>query len=323
MMRNILNICIINSIFGPRDLSVLSSISKSNSDDKKIIKESEKQWFEWKIKTMTDTFNSLKRQFYAISNKLLSADQITEELENEQEFITNQKKSVLQKIKVIINELQNYPQLLQIYCVDQTKEFVIEILDFLRSQLYDEILFEQPYIYLIHDDFQLNHELLEIFIKIISYMDHQDEVRQTLQQRCLQVLEEKTEQIYRNNLTLFSFNEREKCRMQITKLSLLIRRQMEPLEKQADFLSYQLKLVNDVIVKTFHFHGISSNLPINVISEYEEELKKLQVELVRSLVLPWMVDMNSFSEYSVHDLEYILSNSYLDQRIEVLQQLIN
>lgn len=320
MTKNILNICLIHSILEPKDLSVLSSIAKLNTDDKKILKKSEDKWFEWKIKNMINAFENLKQQFYAISMQLLYPIQVTEELEDEQEFIIHQKKKILYKIEVIIRELLVYPKLLQ-YPI---KKFMSEILDFLRSQLYHDILFKQPYSHLINEDFQLNHELLEMFIKILSNIDFSKEVKQIFQEQLLQLLDEKTEQLY-NNIALFSLDCKKKFRMQITELDLLVRHQMQPLDKQNDFFQCQLKLTNDVIEKTFHFYDLLNDFHIDMIRNYEEDLKKSQLKLLCSLVLPWSVNwiMNSYRNFDVYDLEYILSDYYLEERVEILHKLIN
>lgn len=320
MIRIILNICITNSLFSPKELSVLSPVCKLNNDEKKILKKVEKQWFDWKFQNVIDTFYNLKQQFYAISRQLLYPIQVTEELEDEQQFYVHKKKSVLQETKVIIKELNFYPQLLQDYDIDQTKIFMTEILEFLRSQIYDDILYKQPYNYLIYDDFQLNHELLEIFIIIMSKIGHFGETKHMLQEQCLQLLSEKMEQLYYNNLTLLSLNDKKIFGMQITKLELLVKRQMQPLEKQPEFFTYQLKLINDVMDKSVHdFDIITTEIELN----YNRDLKKSQLELLKLLSLPWTFNMNSYINLDCYDLEHILSSYYLEERVEVLHQLIN
>ena len=322
MTKNLLNICIIHSIIDPKDLSALTSVSKSNTDDKEILKKSEKQWFDWRFQNIIDTFDNLKRQFYVISRQLLYPIQVTEELEDEQQFIVNQKKSVLQKIKIIIKEFNFYPQLLQDYDVDQTKKFMSDFLEFLRSQLYDDILYQQPYNYLIYEDFQLNHELLEIFINIMSNIDHLGETKQILQEQCLQQLYENMEQLYYNNLTLLSSYDKKIFGMQITKLELLVKRQMQPSEKQQDFFTYQLKLINDIMDKTVHFYDLNE-FATETERNYNRDLKNSQLELLKLLSLPWTFNMNSYINLDCYDLEHILSSYYLEERIEVLHQLIN
>ena len=303
-------------------MSVLSPICKSNTDEKKILKKSEKQWFDWKFQNIIDTFDNLKQQFYAISRQLLYPIQVTEELEDEQQFIANQKKSILQKIKVIIKEFNFYPQLLQDHDVDQTKKLMSDFLEFLRSQIYDDILYRQPYNYLIYDDFQLNHELLEIFIVIMSKIGHFGETKQMLQEQCLQLLSEKMEQLYYNNLTLLSSDDKKIFGMQITKLELLVKRQMQPLEKQPDFFTYQLKLINDVMDKIVHFYDLN-DFATEIERNYNRDLKKSQLELLKLLSLPWTFNMNSYINLDCYDLEHILSSYYLEERVEVLHQLIN
>ena len=301
----------------------MSSVSKSNTDDKKILKKSEKQWFVWRFQDMIDKFDNLKKQFYAISKQLIYPIQVTEELKDEQDFIVHQKKSILQKIEDIIKELNMYPQLLHDHNVDQVSKFMIAILDFLRSQLYDNNLYQQPYNYLIYDDIQLNHELLKMFINIMSNMDHLIETKQMLQEQCLQLLVEKSEQLY--NIVLFSSDSKKKFRMQIIELELLIKRQMEPLEKQSEYFSHQLKLINNVMDKTFQLYELLYDFSIDMLRNYEEDLRNSQLELIKLLLLPWSIDwiMESYRNLNFNDLEYILSDYYLEERVEFLQQLIN
>ena len=323
MIREILNICIFKTFFGPKVPSTLLLVCRSTADERETMEKSEKKWFGWRIQNMIETFNKLIQQFDNIASQLLFPFQVTRKLEYEQTLFVEVKQNVLCAIEKIISELLIYPQLLQNLCVYQTEIFMSEILNFLRHQLDDDILFKQPNNFHVLADFQLNHELLKNFIKIMSRVDFLGETKEVFQNRCIQLLSEKLDLLYRDNLMFLSSYEIKNFRMQITELELLVKHQMQPLKIQADYFEQQNTLIHEVISRTYHYYSLLNFWMADQIDDHEEELKKLQIKLLSYLLFPWMADMYSSYEYDIHRLDSILKYYLIEERSEVLLMLMN